>query len=180
MKEQDLTQAYLQYYARQRGGQLVVFRGSRRWQKGDGFGDRMRGVLKWAMPVLSAGASTFISETAAAHSRGENMSEAAKSALKPTVGAVIDAIGKKITDGSKSPKQGGSGRRHKKKRKAKKQKPVYKGIQKGGKSKRKHKAKGKVRAAKATKTRKVKKAKRSKAKRSKVESSKEEFTKYNF
>lgn len=169
MKHNDLAQAYLEYYARQqRGGQFVAFRGARRWQKGDGFGDRMRGVLKWAMPVLSAGASTFISEAAAAHSRGENMSDAAKSALKPTVGAVIDAIGKRITEGSKSSKQDGSGRRQKrkqgkaKKRKATKtQKPVYKDRQNGGKLKRKHKATGKVaKAKKATKKRKVKKAKR--------------------
>ncbi|TNC99980.1 MAG: hypothetical protein FD123_4412, partial [Bacteroidetes bacterium] len=140
---------------------------------------------KWAMPVLSAGASTFISEAAAAHSRGENMSDAAKSALKPTVGAVIDAIGKKITDGTKSPKQGGSGHRRKKtKRKATKQKPVYKGIQKGGKSKRKrkHKSKGKSPVAKAPRKRKVKKAKRKvkKAKRSKANSSENKSTPYNF
>ena len=160
-------QAYLRYYDnQQRGGQFVAFRGARRWQKGDGFGDVLRGIFRWFLPVISSGASTFIKETAAAQARGDTLGDAAKSALRPTLGTVIGAVGNRI--------QGGSGRRRRVAKRSRKR--VYKASQKGGKGKS-VKKRAKKRAKKSVKkvrtlgnvtpkkrkpTRKVTKAKKAK------------------
>jgi hypothetical protein len=161
------VQSYLRYYSQQRGGQLPpVFRGARQWQKGDGFGDVLRGIFRWFLPVLTSGASSFINEAAAGQARGQSLGEAAKGALRPAIGSLIGAAAKRM--------QGGTGRRRSKKRKSvkrksvKRSKRVYKGSQKGGKSAKSRQSPfpfpfaGKAPKRKSRKSKKVKKSRKSK------------------
>lgn len=168
MSHDQQYQSYLRYYEnQQRGGQYVAFRGARRWQKGDGFGDVLRGIFRWFLPVISSGASTFIRETAAGQARGENLGDAAKGALRPTLGSVIGAVGKRM--------QGGSGRRKRVTKKSRKR--VYKGRQKGGKRKAGKKT---FPARKRKVTRKTKKVKKATRRRTKNRKQSVDEQSYNF
>ena len=119
----------------------------------------LRGIFRWFLPVISSGASTFIKETAAGQARGEKLGDAANGALRPTLGTVIGAVGKRM--------QGGTGRRKRATKRTRKR--VYKGKQKGGKRKTAKNAftssfLGKKRTP-PKKTRKVKKATRRRTKK---------------
>lgn len=91
---------YLQYYRSQTGRGGVdgdgprVYYGSARWRRrqgGDGFGSILRGLARIALPILGRGIGAFASHTLDATDRGVSLGDAAKSALKPTLQAVVSA-----------------------------------------------------------------------------------------
>ncbi len=90
--------AYQQHYRKQSGG-TTVFRGSRRWQRGDGVGDIIRGIARFLLPVVLRGASTFAGETINANERGVSLGEAAKGALKPAMQAAVEAVAESFQGG---------------------------------------------------------------------------------
>jgi hypothetical protein len=127
--------AYLQFYKQRGAGDgTVVYRGSRRLQRGDGIGDILRGVARFMLPVLFRGAKTFLGETLDANSRGASFADAAKGALAPTVSAMTKKVVRRVQKGngqrrkrSRKTKQTGSGqtkRVYKRKRKSTNSKPA--------------------------------------------------------
>jgi hypothetical protein len=95
---------YLQYYRSQigrgdgggggNGDGPRVFYGSARWrrrQDGDGFGSILRGLAQVALPILGRGIGAFATHTLDATERGVSLGDAARSALKPTLQAVVSA-----------------------------------------------------------------------------------------
>ena len=91
---------YLQYYEKQRGGEITVFRGG---QQGDGLGDILRGILRFIAPIALRGVSNFASSTLKAREQGSSWKDAAKGAIAPTLSAIArDVVGNVST-------QGGSG-----------------------------------------------------------------------
>lgn len=77
--------AYCQYYNRQQGGDIPIFRGT---QHGGGIGDVLRGILRFIVPVAMRGISTFATSTMSAQDQGASLAEAARSALSPTLSAI--------------------------------------------------------------------------------------------
>jgi len=108
---------YLQYYSKQRGRggadssqEPRFFRGADSWrprQHGDGFGSLLRGLARFLLPVLGRGIGTFASHTLDATDRGVSLGDAAKSALKPTLRAVIDAGVSRMQKGKGKMKRAG-------------------------------------------------------------------------
>lgn len=82
--------AYCRYYEAQSGGALPVFRGGR--QSGEGLGDILRGIFRFLAPIALRGISTFAGHTLDAHQKGATFSEAAKSALNPTLRTVVGGV----------------------------------------------------------------------------------------
>lgn len=99
-------EGYVRYYEQQQRGGNLVFRGGRRSlaQRGDGFGDVVRGLFRWFAPVLASGASTFASKVIENRESGQSLGDAAKGALTPALGSVLAAAAKRA--------QGGSGNFH--------------------------------------------------------------------
>ena len=121
---------YLHYYGTQSGRngggdghqqQPVVYRGARRWQsqRGDGFGSVLRGLARFLLPVIGRGIGTFATHTLDAVDRGVSLGEAAKSALKPTLHAIVDpaAAPNKSMNGNGSVEHGHHHHHHLRKRK---------------------------------------------------------------
>jgi len=85
-----MSNQYYQYYKRQYGGEIPVFRGG---QHGDGIGDWLRGALRWLMPVAFRGLTTFGARAADAHNSGQSMADAMKAAIRPALSAAAqDAL----------------------------------------------------------------------------------------
>ena len=131
---------YLQYYSTQRGRGAAaaaaagprIFRGGDRWrprQRGDGFGSFLRGIARFLLPVVGSGISTFASHTLDAADRGVSLGDAAKSALKPTLRAVVDAG--RASSSSSLLSQGGDGKQN-----------FYKRMLEAKRRKRQHKRDG--------------------------------------
>jgi len=87
-----------------------VFRGSRRWQQGDGFGDWLRRAFRFILPIAASSAQTFMKETVDARERGASWKDAAKGALKPTLQSGINTAVKRFAE----PSQDGSGGKRRK------------------------------------------------------------------
>ena len=100
---------YFQLY-NQRGGDFPVFQGARHSQYGNGFGDVLWGFLRHVLPVAVKGAASFLGSLMQKRNEGQNWGNAAKSALIPAAGTVLNETANKI-------RQGGSGKRRKNKRK---------------------------------------------------------------
>ena len=151
---------YLQYYSKQRGRGVdssqepKFFRGADSWrprQRGDGFGSLLRGLARFLLPVLGRGIGTFATRTLDATDRGASLNDAAKSALKPTLRAVIDAgvnrmqkgngdKKRKLTGGDGGGGGGGDLSFYEKMQEAKRRKKHHEKRQKGqGKKKQKQK-----------------------------------------
>ena len=168
MNSDPQFQSYLRYYAQQQGGQLpTVFRGSRRWQHGDGFGDWLRRAFSFILPIAASSAQTFLKETVDAREKGATWKDAAKGALRPTLQSGISTAVKRFT----APPQDGSG--GKKRKRVKKQQVRKSAAQKGGKT-RKPAARKRVYKAKTTK--KTMKSKKLPSKRK----AKSQATEFNF
>ena len=102
----DRYSAYCRYYQAQSGGELPVFRGG--LQNGEGIGDFFRGLLRFVAPIAMRGIKTFAGNVMEGHQKGQSLREAAKQALKPTLGAVASSIGEQM-QAQNAPEQGGSG-----------------------------------------------------------------------
>ena len=88
--------ANIKYLAGQHGGNFPVFRGSRQYQYGSGFGDVLKGIFRRVLPIALEGAATFFTAASQAKNRGLSIREAAKEALKPTAESVISGAAKAI------------------------------------------------------------------------------------
>ena len=88
----DCRKLYCQYYRNQIGGALPVFRGSDPY--GEGLGDILRGVFRFLLPVAKSAASKFITTAAQGIQKGSPLTQAAKSALLPTLGEAVWSVGK--------------------------------------------------------------------------------------
>jgi hypothetical protein len=91
---------FLQYYEKQRGGEIPVFRGG---QQGDGLGDILRGILRFIAPIALRGVSKFAGSTLKAREQGASWKDAAKGAIAPTLGAIAKDVLGNVSS------QGGSG-----------------------------------------------------------------------
>lgn len=101
---ENVGSAYLQRYRdQQRGAGNIVFRGPRRWQRGDGFGDILRGIARFMLPVVVKGATAFAGEALDASERGASLGEAAKGALKPALQAAVQAVAENFQGGVGNP-----------------------------------------------------------------------------
>ena len=110
----------------QRGGEFPVFQGARYIQYGNGFGDVLRGFLRHLLPVAVKGAATFLGILMQKREEGEIWGNAAKQSILPAAGTVLSEAANRV-------KQGGSG---KKKRKKLRRSTVYKAPSRS--KKRKH------------------------------------------
>jgi hypothetical protein len=90
--DEDVGSVYAQHYRKQQQGGTTIFRGSRRWQRGDGIGDIIRGITRFMLPVVLRGVTTFAGETMNANEKGVSLGEAAKGALKPALHAAVQAV----------------------------------------------------------------------------------------
>lgn len=93
----ERSAAYCRYYDRQYGGEIPVYRGG---QHGDGLGDILRGILRFIAPIALRGISSFATSTVQAHARGASLSDAAKGAWRPALGAMVSAAQNKMQTGS--------------------------------------------------------------------------------
>lgn len=116
---------YFQIY-NQRGGDFPVFQGARYIQYGNGFGDVLRGFLRHVLPVAVKGAASFLGSLMQKREEGQNWGNAAKQSILPAAGTVLNEAANRV-------KQGGSG---KKKRKKLRRSTVYKAPSRS--KKRKH------------------------------------------
>ena len=80
------------------GFDIVVFRGTSRYQYGQGVGNVLRGILRFIptvaqflKPVAIKGAQTLLKSGSEAIKEGATIKDVIKSTLKPTVGAVLGA-----------------------------------------------------------------------------------------
>lgn len=132
------TQAYYQYFngGGGGGGDYPVFRGARRFpQYGAGIGDFFRGLFRTMFPVALRGAATFVNEAVREQGEGASLGQAAKAALKPALGAVLNEViaRQKKSDAEKLLQAGSGKRKRKKKSKRRRQSTrVYKGGGGGG------------------------------------------------
>ena len=83
------SNAYCIYYTKQNDGDVPVFRGG---QHGAGLGDILRSVMRWAAPIALKGLSTFTSSAVDAHGKGSSVKDAAKSAIRPALGAMAQTF----------------------------------------------------------------------------------------
>jgi len=82
--------AYNKFYSNQLGGNLdiPVFAGG---QHGAGLGDILRGVLRFVAPIALRGITTFAANTFRAHDQNSTLKDAAVSALRPSLSAMVEA-----------------------------------------------------------------------------------------
>ena len=80
------------------GFEIPVFRGSSRYQYGQGIGDVLRGIwrfipslARFLKPVAIKGAQTLLKSSSEAIKEGATVKDVIKSTLKPTVDAVLGA-----------------------------------------------------------------------------------------
>ena len=86
----DHSEYYYKFYSSQKGGDFPVFKGARFHQYGSGFGDILRGILRFVMPVLTRGAATFLGDVVQKRDHGSTWGDAAKSAIAPTAMSVLN------------------------------------------------------------------------------------------
>jgi hypothetical protein len=101
---------YCKYYDSQRGGEIPVFRGGS--QSGAGFGDILRGLFRFLMPVALRGIQSFAGNTLSGTQAGMSLPSAARAAIVPalsaaagpagpTVSRIVNAIAPELSGASK-------------------------------------------------------------------------------
>lgn len=88
----SLSSDYWTYYNKQYAGESGFDGG----QHGAGLGDVLRNVFRWAAPIVLKGAATFASNAVDAHGKGATLKEAAKSAIRPSLGAMAQTLASRI------------------------------------------------------------------------------------
>ena len=141
--QEEFRKGVLNYYLSQQGKGFPVYRGAD-LQYGRGFGDVLKTVAKYALPVIAPVALRLIADTAMGLKSGKSFKDSIKGAIKPSIGEAMTVAGDKLKDEPKT--QSGTGRPRKPRKKvSKKRKPklqtgpklVYKGRGKKRKSKSK-------------------------------------------
>jgi len=81
-----------------RGGfvDLPVFRGSSRYQYGEGLGDVLRGFWRMFRPVLVRGAQTALKAGGEALTNTSSLKDVLRSTIKPTVGSLLGATAEQL------------------------------------------------------------------------------------
>ena len=99
-----------------RGLDIPVFRGSHRYQYGQGFGDVLRGIWRFFKPIAAKGVQTLLKAGSEAITEGATVKDVIKSTIKPTLGAVLGATADQISkrmeeENNAPPPQTGTGKR---------------------------------------------------------------------
>ena len=91
------------FTGRQSGGDgsIPKFYGLSRHQNGGGFGDVLRGLLRRVIPVANDGFAAFLRAGGESIKDGNTWKQALKSAIKPTIGAVLTATADQIASKQK-------------------------------------------------------------------------------
>lgn len=76
---------YYRHFLSQVGGELPVFRGSARYQRGDGIGDIFRALGRFLFPIAVKAGEKFIGNTAQSLQKGQPLQDALKSSIMPTL-----------------------------------------------------------------------------------------------
>lgn len=106
-----LGAAIFNHYIQQQGrGQFIPFQGGD-FQYGNGIGDIFRSIGRFLLPILTSTAGGFIGSAAQGLSEGKSFGEAAKQAIKPSIGAAVDSTSSQIMN-----KVRGGGRKRKRRR----------------------------------------------------------------
>ena len=102
----------------QSGGGLYddypVFQGVRYYQHGSGFGDILRGIFRFILPVAIQAAHTFLGETMKARESGSDWKTSAKAGLMPAATGALTQTVEKMQEAQTG---SGRGRRRSKKHK---------------------------------------------------------------
>ena len=106
--EIDNANYYAKLYGNQSGGNFPVFAGSRYSQYGQGFGAILRGIFRFALPVVARGASSFLEGLVSNREAGKDWKESAKSALGASAKSAMSQAGTQFA-------QQGHGRKRKRK-----------------------------------------------------------------
>ena len=86
------TQAYYEVFrTAQSGGLLPVYQGFSRYQTGQGFGDFFRGLFRRIIPVGLSAAKTLVSSLGSSSDAGASVSDALKSAIRPTITTALQS-----------------------------------------------------------------------------------------
>ena len=119
--QEEFRKGVLNYYRIQQGNGFPVYRGAD-LQYCRGFGDVLKSVAKYALPVIAPVALRLIADTAIGLKSGKSFKDAIKGAINPSIGEAMTVAGDKIKEESKP--QSGTGRRRKAKRKVTKKRKV--------------------------------------------------------
>ena len=113
LSETNRAEYYANAYRNQGGGaNFPVFQGSRYSQYGHGFGDILRGIVRFALPVVARGAWSFVEGLMKNRSEGQDWKTAAKGAIAPTAMATLSEVGNQMEQHQQS-RQVGHGRKRK-------------------------------------------------------------------
>lgn len=119
------ARALANHYCCQIGGSLPVFKGGQfggripvyagvDLQYGNGFGDILRGLFRWLVPVIAPmafkTAGSFVSNTLKARDEGKDWGESMKSSISPALGTLVESGGEAIKR-----KMSGAGRKRRRK-----------------------------------------------------------------
>lgn len=127
MRDPQAEAYYRLFTGQQRGGSLLpVFRGAPYYQQGGGFGDILKGIFRFLLPVAVRGATTFLDSAARAQESGASIKEAAKAALRPTLSAAASEAYEQFAQRRQQQQQGSGKPKKVKRAKKAKQKRVYK------------------------------------------------------
>jgi hypothetical protein len=134
---ENVGAAYQQHYRQLQKGGTAVYRGQRRWQRGDGIGDVIRGITRFMLPAVMRGVTAFANETMDANERGVSLGDAAKGALKPALNSAMQALGEGFQGRQAGVGKKAEPRRKTGKRRSTKRKRVSGTTSQDGKGKRK-------------------------------------------
>ncbi len=107
----QLCNTYLKYF--QQVGSFPVFEGARH-QHGAGLGTVIKSVGRFLFPIVASAANSFLGNTRRGVKRGHSIAGAAKAALMPTIGDVVQSTGSQIKRKIKRRKVAGKRVAHKK------------------------------------------------------------------
>ena len=86
-------------------GDFPVFKGSH-VQYGSGFGDVMRGAMRYILPIAAKGIKSFIENTAQNRMEGSDWKSSAANAIIPLAGKVLKKVAKRATKGKRKSNTG--------------------------------------------------------------------------
>ena len=120
--DKAIVDNYIKFFEHrlQSGGGSVeypIYHGARFYQNGNGFGDILRGVFRFILPIAASGATTFLGEMMKSRDAGADWKTSARNAISPTATNVLTKAVEQVQK-----RQVGTGRRRKRKSKQYKKK----------------------------------------------------------